>query len=148
MPSSSTWNSHPPAIKVFDFFLIINFLSPDRLCDFYFYVELASSGYLNFGVYLIIYLLTHPTVCVSSLGGTIAPITPSWIRHLYACRYPYTLIRFPLATVIVRYFFQYHCFGKISIHMPTKTGLVIICVTQERILFVKLENGVFFLEIT
>ena len=32
--------------------------------------------------------------------------------------------------------------------MPTKTGLVIIYVTLERILYVKLENDVFFKVIT
>ena len=40
-----------------------------------------SYSYLGVRVYLIIYLLSHPTVSVSSLEGTTAAITPSWIRH-------------------------------------------------------------------
>ena len=37
----------------FGFHLLINFLSPTRRRAFLFYVELASPGYLRFGVYLI-----------------------------------------------------------------------------------------------
>ena len=38
--------------------LIINLLSPARLLDFLFYMELASLCYMGFGVYLIINFLS------------------------------------------------------------------------------------------
>ena len=43
-PSSSTWNSHPPAIWRFRVYVLINLFSPNLLRTFLFYMKLASPG--------------------------------------------------------------------------------------------------------
>ena len=108
-----------PRYVGFGFFLIINCLSRDRLCAFLFYVELVLPHYLGFGVYLMINLLSPDHLRAVFSGGD----RPHQIQ-LYVDQIS------PSATFIGEsIIFLYHCFSKISVHMQTKTELVIICVT-------------------